>query len=217
MYRHIALGPNVRNSFLMLAEMERRGPFRTYIDAKYVGDNKDHQADTMPGIHGGINELTGFESEAAQLVLSRALRFLKANGSRFAWVNGENNTKFNGTTKYILDKNGDSPSGTLAMYSKIMLRIEDYKGHAQSYGEKDRKANVLGPKATWATSGHQLPDPLTSGRDDHHGLNVDEAFKRMHSGDPNYVPYAQRTYRFFANQEHQVLLEHRRLELRDMT
>src|SRR5207344_1666419 len=95
-YDRIALGNNVDNSFLMLAESEHRQTFRPYIDALYSkGGNQKNQFDTMPGTHGGINELKGSEGEAAALVLSRALRFLRDNGTSFNGKEG----------KYILNDN----------------------------------------------------------------------------------------------------------------
>jgi hypothetical protein len=198
MYRDIALGSNVQNSFLMLAEMERRLNFRPYIDAKYAGGNAAHRFDTMPGIHGGINELTGSEGEAARLVLSRAVRFLMENKSKFRLAEGDRYVEAN---QYILDTNGDHELSALAMYSRLMMRIKNYEAHAQSFNaDKHRIANVAGPKDTWGEPGHTMKDPDTRGRDDHHGLRMDEAQARM-----GVEPHALQPHRFFANQEHEDL------------
>jgi hypothetical protein len=203
MYRNIALGSNVQNSFLMLAEMERRLNFRPYIDAKYAGGGDAHRFDTMPGIHGGINELTGTEWESARLVLSRALRFLKENGSRFRSAKGDGGVEYVEANQYILDKNGDHALGALAMYSRLMTRIKNYEGDAQSFNaDKHRVANVAGPKGTWGEPGNQMTDPDTRGRADHHGLRMDEAQARM-----GVEPHALQPNRFFANQEHEELFQ----------
>jgi hypothetical protein len=206
MYNHIALGTNVDNSFLMLAESEHRLNFRPYVDELYVMGNKKHKFDTMPGTHGGINELTGSEPEAAALVLSRALRFLKKNGSP---LNDEGG-------RFIFDD-----AGALRMYSKLMVRIKKYKAHASvnplksgvtglinlamsSFNvDKHRIANVAGAKDIWGTGDQGGPSPDDRGRTDHHGLGMSTALQRMGVADP----HSQRPDRFFANKEHEKLFE----------
>ena len=204
MYKQIAVRGNVQSSFLMLAESEHRQNFRPYIDDIYSAERsiEGHKFDSIPGTHGGINELQGDESEAATLVLSRALRFLKKHGSM---LKGE---------MQIL--NGDS---TLRMYSKLMRRIKKYQAHASvnpfkagltgltnlamsSFNvDKHRIANVAGSKHTWGTAGHVVTDAGTRGRADHHGLGMNTALTRMGVNDP----HAGRPNRFFANKEHQKL------------
>ncbi len=205
-YKHLALGANVRSSYLLLAESEHRLNFRPYVDELYSIGKKGHKFDTIPGTHGGINELTGSQSEAAALVLSRALRFLKKNGTTFG---GE-------AVRFILDD-----PGTLRMYSKLMMRIKKYKADASvnpfksgltgltnlamsSFNvDKHRIANVAGPKADWGTSPQAVTDrgADTRTRTDHHGMNLSTALGRM-GDDP---AHAQRPNRFFANKEHEKL------------
>jgi hypothetical protein len=209
-YKHIALGANVRSSFLLLAESEHRLNFRPYVDELYSINKKGHKFDTIPGTHGGINELTGSQSEAAALVLSRALRFLKKNGSAFGVE----------ANRYILDDDG-----AVRMYSKLMSRIKQYKADASvnpfksgvtglvNLGmsslnvDKHRIANVAGSKSTWGTSSTAVTDrgSETRGRGDHRGLNLSAAIGRM-AGD---TAHAQRTNRFFANKEHEKLFGQR--------
>src|SRR6185369_8838207 len=57
----------------------------------------------------------GSEAEAAALVLSRALRFLRDNGTSFNGKEG----------KYILDDNS-----TMDKYSEMMMKLKNYKAHA---------------------------------------------------------------------------------------
>ena len=224
MYKHLTLGQNVVNSFLLLAESEHRLNFRPYVDALYCLNQPEHGFDTIPGTHGGINELAGEEHEAADIVLSRALKFLKKNGSTFL-QHADNE---------ILDE-----QQLLDRYSAMMLRIKEYKKHAslnlfkaRSWDEfksaagnlatsslqveKHRIANVAGDKLTWGDEqpkgvkdtlkvrvkqaiGEHLPTP--KGRSAHHGLNMSEAIRRM-SGDK---AHAKRTNRYFANQHHEKI------------
>lgn len=206
MYKQIAVRGNVQNSFLMLAESEHRLNFRPYIDDIYSAEKniQGHKFDSIPGTHGGINELTGSESEAAALVLSRALRFLKKRGSVF---NGE-------AAHFVLDD-----AATLRLYSKLMMRIKKYQAHASvnpfksgltgmvnlamsSFNvDKYRIVNVAGSKHTWGTVGHMVQEAGTRGRTDHHGLGLNTALTRMGVSDP----HAGRPNRFFANKEHQKL------------
>lgn len=224
MHKHLTLGQNVVNSFLLLAESEHRLNFRPYVDALYCLNWPEHGFDTIPGTHGGINELTGQEHEAADIVLSRALKFLKDNGS----------TLLQHADHEILDE-----QQLLDRYSAMMLRIKEYKKHAslnlfkaRSWDEfksaagnlgtsslnvdKHRIANVAGDKLTWGGEepkglidsvkvrvkqaiGEHLPTP--KGRSAHHGLNMSEAIRRM-SGDK---AHAKRTNRYFANQQHEKI------------
>jgi hypothetical protein len=188
----------------MLAESEHRLNFRPYIDGIYTLGETEHKFDTMPGTHGGINELTGNESEAAALVLNRAVRFLQENGSSFRPE----------ADPWLL-----SDTAVLSKYSQLMMRIKSYKKHAtvnpfkslkngvvnlamSSFNvDKHRIVNVAGSKQTWGTDGHVLPDADTRGRRDHHGLGMNTALQQMGRDDP----HGERTNRFFANQEHENL------------
>ena len=225
MHDHIKLGENVRNSFLMLAESEHRLNFRPYVDALYSLDKPMHKFDTIPGTHGGINELGGDQHEAADIVLSRALGFLRDNGSAFNQMLLQD---------YLLTE-----PKMLKRYSRMMLRIKAYKkaasvnpfkartkAEAKAIGtnlatssfnvDKHRIANVAGDKATW---GGEKPEGIVAavktklkelrgpaemeGRNAHHGLNLSDAIHRMTGSEA----HAKRPNRFFANLHHENLFE----------
>jgi hypothetical protein len=208
MYEQIAVRGNVQSSFLMLAESEHRLNFRPYIDDIYSEQRnaKGHKFDTIPGTHGGINELTGSESEAAAIVLDRSLRFLIKRGSLFK----------DEVARFVLDD-----VAKLRLYSKLMMRIKRYKAHASvnpfktgisglgnllmssANVDRHRIVNVAGSKQTWGTAGHQATGADTRGRADHHGMGMNAALDKMGVKDP----HAGRTNRFFANKEHQKLFK----------
>jgi hypothetical protein len=205
-FTNLALGSNVKKSFLMLAESEHRLNFRPYVDALYSIGKKEHKFDTIPGTHGGINMLTGNESEAATIVLSRALNFLKKSGSLFG----------SEVDNFIMND-----AAAARMYSKMMLRIKKYKAHASvnplkgGLGnllasslnvDKHRIANVAGDKKTWGYDSASATDQgaQTRSRNDHHGLSMASATERMGVSDG---VHAQRTNRFFANQHHEKAFE----------
>jgi hypothetical protein len=225
MHEHIQLGDNVNNSFLMLAESEHRLNFRPYVDSLYSIGQPNHKFDTIPGTHGGINELGGGQSEAAFLVLSRAVKFLKKHGSRFTPLFAES---------YIL-----ADKDALVLYARMMLRIKEYKrfasvnpfkarSGAEALGmitnlatssfnvDKHRIANVADDKTTWGGAKPkglfnvvkgQVKDGIAKhsttpeGRDANHGLNLGTAIERM-TGDK---AHSLRANRFFANQQHEKL------------
>ena len=208
MYAHLALGINVKKSFLLLAESEHRLNFRPYVDALYSLNKKEHKFDTTPGTHGGINELTGKESEAAAIVLSRALSFLKKNGSLFS----------SEVDNFIM-----SDAASARMYSKMMMRLKKYKAGASvnpfsGFGalvnlgmsslnvDKHRIVNIAGDKATWGydRTASTTGSASTRNRKDHHGLGMASAVERMGISDG---AHAQRTNRYFANQHHEKVFE----------
>jgi hypothetical protein len=197
-FKNIALGGNVENSFLMLAESEHRLIFRPYVDALYSVGLPNHRFDTVPGTHGGINMLDGPEKESAAIVLSHALEFLMENGTQF-------NEREVSACKL-------SDEEKLELYSSMMMRIRKYKWRASMWNlaeanlftggiqvDKHRIANVYGPKDEWAWQGDQNARRRT--KKDHHGLNLGEAIGRM-TGD---AAHASRAHRFFANREHEEL------------
>ena len=225
MHDHIQLGDNVDNSYLMLAESEHRLNFRPYVDALYSLGKPKHKFDTIPGTHGGINELNGDQHEAADIVLSRAVKFLQGNGSIFDVML---------TLGFILRE-----TEALDRYASMMMRIKAYKKYASvnplkirtkadakgiamnllttSFNvDKHRIANVAGNKDTWGGGQPKgllgnikakiiaaVGEPETEGRDAHSGLNLSDAIQRM-SGDE---AHAKRPNRFFANQHHEKLFE----------
>lgn len=203
-YKNIALGGNIVNSFLMLAESEHRLAFRPYVDALYSMGLANHKVDTIPGTHGGINELAGSEKESAHIVMSRAVEFLHANQTRFKngfdiWTPGN--------------------SWKLETYANLMRKIKKYQRDASLFNplnlvtgggqvETQRTAVVHGPKEAWGVGMEQVAGVVDSDaaqrtRKDHHGLKLNEALKRG-----NMLPtdvHSERANRFFANLEHQTL------------
>ncbi len=198
------------NSFLLLAESEHRLVFRPYIDSLYSVGLPRHRLDTIPGTHGGINELGGSENEAAVIVLSRALEFLKSNNSPMK----------DSATAYILDE-----KKRLKKYAQLMYRLKKYKAHASLNPFK----NPLGAIGNFATSGFQVDrhrianvqgkkedfGPGMAGTPDskahlqerkhHHGLNMSEAVARVSPNGPADAAHATRPHRFFCNHDHQEL------------
>jgi len=202
-WRDIALGGNLRNTFLLLAESDRRLPFRPYVDALYSMGMPDHKFDTIPGTHAGINELGGAEKEAAAIVLSKALEFLRANDTPL---------KENDAAGYILDGNE-----RLEQYSTLMQKIKKYKRHGKSFTMRvvgmlrmeDRHVMVHGPKEDFGTdaqgewTGVDTAESQTWARGGYHGLDMEKAVGKMLPGDE--VAHSTRPHRYFANLDHQTL------------
>ncbi|MBY0230908.1 MAG: hypothetical protein K2W96_16605 [Gemmataceae bacterium] len=200
-WRDIALGSNLRNSFLVLAESDRRLPFRPYVDALYSMGMPDHKFDTIPGTHGGINELEGSEKEAASIVLSRALEFLRDNNSQLKTREAES---------WILDE-----GETLAEYAKLMQRIKKYKKHGKTammwaigaLRMEDRHVMVHGPKeefgkgAKGGWAGVGTAESQSWARGGFHGLKMEKAVGKMLGEEA----HSSRPHRFFANLQHQTL------------
>jgi hypothetical protein len=210
-YENIVLSGNVwrGNSFLMLAESEHRLVFRAYIDALYGARLPNHEFDTMPGTHGGINMLQGPEHEAADLVLSRALEFLKANGSPLKKE----------ADAYILGAGRRHD-----LYLELMGRIKKYKAHA-SVNPAKKHSNSWEAVKNFAMSGLQVDkhrlvnvnhdkanfavDPERNGpalqgaqkRKNFHGLTMNEAIDRMSGAQA----HGTRAHRFFCNFDHEKI------------
>jgi hypothetical protein len=214
-YKNIVLGGNVwpGRSVLMLAESEHRLVFRPYVDALYSVGLPRHRLDTIPGTHGGINMLGGYEDEAAQIVLSQALEFLKAN----------NSTMSDAADQFIL-----SEKERMKLYSELMWRLKKYKAHASLNPFKKggnlketainivtaglrvdthRIANVQGKKADFGPGMAGTADDKAhlQGRKDHHGLKMSEALQRVMPGDGKDEAHSKRPHRFFCNLDHQNL------------
>ena len=193
----------------MLAESEHRLVFRPYVDALYSCGLPGHRFDTIPGTHGGINMIGGPEAEAADIVLSRALEFLKRNGSEFKKT----------VDDYIT--NGDA---RLARYAELMTRIKKIKVRATvnpfrggegpinfiSGGgvqvERHRIANVEGGSFNSKKRDKNTDDIR---RKDFHGQNVGAALTQM-TGEG---AHASRPHRFFRNGEHQARFKARYTQL----
>ncbi|HTN74988.1 MAG TPA: hypothetical protein VL096_07065 [Pirellulaceae bacterium] len=113
MYKNIAVSGNVKNAYMILAESERRNAFRPYIDKCFLYDMPTHRMDTIPGNHGGINEVSHKKhSESAKIVLHHAVTFLEEHGTP---LNGNG-----GAMK-------QNPAQLLELYGAIMLKFQKYK------------------------------------------------------------------------------------------
>ena len=112
MYKDIAIQSNVKNAYMLLAETERRNAFRAYVDQKFLDALPTHRMDTVPGNHGGINELSPKgRHEAADVVLHHAVTFLTKHGTVFH--------KPGRVTK--------TPEQLTELYATIMLEFQKYK------------------------------------------------------------------------------------------
>jgi hypothetical protein len=205
-YKNIALGGNLQNTVLMLAESEHRLAFRPYVDALYSMGLDDHKLETMPGSHGGINELTGDEKEAAQIVMSRAVEFLEAHN---AWL------------KQAADVWKLSPSAKLERYAKMMRKIKKYTRHSTLWNpanfflggaqvDRQRTAVVHGAKDTWGDGNAPVLGATDAGADqrrrgDHRGLKLNEVLQRGNTLPAYQAVHSMRPNRFFANLEHQAM------------
>ncbi len=120
MWKDIALTDNVKATYTIYAEYDRRRTFSPVINRemsmwdihctmKEWGRDDSFRFDTMPGNHAGIVEDKGDAADASNLVGDMALRFLKKNGTRF------NDPTVLRSQDY------------LAKYSNIMLNLETYK------------------------------------------------------------------------------------------
>jgi hypothetical protein len=218
-YENIVLGTNVKegNSFLMLAESEHRVVFRAYVDALYADVLGNHEFDTIPGTHGGINMLLGYEREAASLVLSRALVFLRTHGS---------------TLKPKADAFMLSDDKRLELYRKLMERVYKYEAHASVNPfrkntnswesvknlafsgfqvDKHRIVNVNHAKAVFAMrkDPDRPADQPPQKRKNFHGLKLRDAVDRTAELSDSDFVYATRAQRFFCNREHEALFRAR--------
>jgi hypothetical protein len=112
MYKDIAIQGNVKHAYMLLAETERRNAFRAYVDRKFLDSLPTHRMDTVPGNHGGINELNpdGLH-EAADVVLHHAVTFLKRHGTVF----------------HNPDRVTKTPEQLSELYATIMLDFQKYK------------------------------------------------------------------------------------------
>jgi hypothetical protein len=111
-YRKIAIEGNVKKSYMILAENERRNSFRAVIDNVFLQNMPQHQMDTIPGNHGGINETGAVDNESANVVLHHAVKFLVARGSEFN----------HGAATAIKTQNE-----LLELYAQLMLKYQSYE------------------------------------------------------------------------------------------
>jgi hypothetical protein len=183
MYKNIAIQGNVKNAYMLLAETERRNAFRAYVDKKFLDALPTHRMDTVPGNHGGINELNpnGLH-ESADVVLHHAVTFLQTHGTVFH--------KPGRVTKTAEELS--------ELYATIMLDFQKYKkqGHTidNHFGQGgvargDRTVQVENKNvSSWLKPRHLAKDKV-------HGVGM------------TTLPHAalaglNKATRFFANQDH---------------
>jgi hypothetical protein len=181
-YNSITIQGNVKNSFMMLAESERRTAFRPYLDDVFLANQPQHRLDTMPGNHGKINELGSTEKPwSAEIVLSHAIRFLEHHGTVFS-------------AGMALDARRLSDEAVLDRYARIMINFDKYNKTTKGIRhlgfrlkDKDRVANVL--------QNHGVPSA---------NRNEDFGGRKLKS---STIPAlaAPNSRRFFANVNHRVL------------
>jgi hypothetical protein len=186
-YKRIALEGNVRNTFMILAESERRNCFRAYIDRVFLQDLPMHRMDTIPGNHGGINELDSAEHESADVVLDHAVKFLSAHG-----------TEFNHSPNTL-----KSDSQLLELYSEIMMKFQSYK-------DQGAKRNNKGFLAMgWASSGDRQVQTLQEDRSLRLGRNIPLLEKNKYRGREmkglQGLVSQSAECRFFANSDHKSI------------
>lgn len=114
-YKDIVLQSNINSAYMFLAETERRLNFRPYIDKKFIEGLPEHRMDTIPGNHGGINELKATRRhESGDVVLHHAIKFLRANGTQF-------------TDSVELRVRSKGHGELLVLYATIMDHFMEYK------------------------------------------------------------------------------------------
>jgi hypothetical protein len=183
-YKDIVLQSNVRTAYMFVAETERRTSFRPYIDKIFFAGLPDHRMDSIPGNHGGINELAGKRHESGDVVLHHAIQFLESHG-----------TTFKDTDELKVRKK--KPDDLLFLYARIMDNFMDYKDQGKGWfpgglSKGGRVANVeKGP-------GNGSKPFLEKNKFEGGG-------KLGWSGGRGVMGRRPRPCRFFANMDHEYL------------
>lgn len=187
MYKDVAIRGNVRNAYMFLAETERRNAFRAYVDRKFLDALPTHRMDTVPGNHGGINELNpDGQHESADVVLHHAVTFLTRHGTVFH--------KPGRVTK--------TPEQLTELYAIIMLDFQKYKkqgGKLQNHifnlgggvASGDRTVQVENKKVNPLLAYRHLA------KDKVHGVGMTTIRHEALAG-------LNKETRFFANQDHKA-------------
>jgi hypothetical protein len=188
-YKQIVLQTNVKNAFMILAENEKRNAFRAYVDQVFLQDLPTHQMDTIPGNHGGINELGAALNEAAQMVLHHAVRFLAAHGTPFG----------DGALVTALKTQPQQ----LDLYAAIMVKFQEYKAQGA------RKNNAGFRIAGGVSTDDRNVETKQAKRSLRLGRNVPFLEKNKYRGQKltSISPFAglNEGSRFFANRDHKEL------------
>jgi hypothetical protein len=186
MYKNIAIKGNVKNAYMLLAETERRNAFRAYVDKMFLSSLPTHRMDTVPGNHGGINELNPESGlhESADVVLHHAVTFLQTHGTVFH--------KPGRVTK--------TPEELSELYATIMLDFQRYKAQGHEIGNHILQGGVA--------KGDRVVQ--VENKDVHPLLKLRHLAKdKVHGVGMTTLPHAalsglNKATRFFANQDHKA-------------
>jgi hypothetical protein len=183
MYKGIAIDrANVKHAYMILAESERRGAFKPYVDQTFLANEPTHYMDTIPGDHGGINASGAGKHESADVVLHHAVTFLREHG-----------TGFKDTTGVLKNK-----AELLELYAGIMLKFLRYQKQGGATATSDRKLQVYNRHkkvGIWNKGG--LEKNKFDGRSMRGMGTTVEALSGL-----QVAPEA----RFFANHDHKLIL-----------
>src|SRR5262249_13357342 len=153
------------------------------IDEVFLQGMPRHVMDTIPGNHGGINELGSSKHESADVILHSAVTFLTAMGTKF--------------TTQAHQSGGKSDKELLDLYPDIMVKFQGYKKQGSRLNnlafclvggvrKHDRKVNTRIPNA----NSH---------------LDKNNYQGQLMQGIPGFSHLRTGGCRFFANQDHKVL------------
>ena len=191
MYKDIAIAGNVKHAYMILAESERRNAFRPYVDKAFLYDMPTHRMDTVPGNHGGINELDADgHHESADVVLHHAVKFLFEHG-----------TDFNNGGQALR-----STAQLLELYATIMLTFQKYK--KQGHASKNLMYELIGGVATGDRTVQVHNANKKAGWANVPGLEKNKFDGKAMRGMRQHVPSLaglSKESRFFANHDHKTL------------
>jgi len=194
MYKKIAMEGNVREAYMFLAESERRNAFKPYIDKKFLQNQPAYRMDSIPGNHGGINQLANQgRHDSGYVVLHHAVTFLAEHGTAF-------NDSTLGTK---------SPVDLLEHYAAIMLDFQGYKSQGHKRSEGNVVFHVLAGGVTKGDRKVQVHNPQKFAGP----LNVPNLEKNQFDSKPmvglgtrvEALSGLSRETRFFANYDHKRL------------
>jgi hypothetical protein len=188
MYKNIAVEGNVTDAYMFLAESERRNAFKPYVDKTFLQDKPTHRMDTIPGNHGGINELSSKKRhESGDIVLHHAVTFLAERGTAFC-----------GGAMTVVRSDAD----LLELYSTIMYRFQEYKaqGHKSSGGNS--LFHAFGGGVSKGDRKIQEHNPFKNVQ----GRDKDQYNSQPLKGRFEATQVARES-RFFANRDHKQLFQ----------
>ena len=186
MYKNIAIQGNVKHAYMLLAETERRNAFRAYVDKKFLDSLPTHRMDTVPGNHGGINELNPKSGlhESADVVLHHAVTFLSRHGTVF----------------YEPGRVTKTPEELSELYATIMVDFQRYKAQGHSIDNHIGQGGVARGDRVVQVENKKV-NPLLALRH--------LAKDKVHGVGMTTIPHValaglNKETRFFANQDHKA-------------